>query len=582
MTSNRSGGGGGGGGRRRRSRRRQRQLNRRAQKAEFWPHVVDPQYRDHVMKEQQGMANYRDDFDENVHPIPYGMAPGNRFSDLYEYDDTTQQYKRKKGRPNKPELRPIQGPANWDQLYPTDDDQDYSQTNPTSSASGLAPEDRSQEKASNSQSRRPIERQLSDRALNANFCPHVVDPQYRDHIVKVHQGLADYSNDFDKNVIQAPFGTAAGNTFSDLYEWDDTIQQYKRKKGRIKIPKWRPIQGPANWDQLWPTYDDIGQDYLRPDPTPNASNVPRPLHRDQLNYLKKSGEAYDKLKFIKMLGEGGFGSVWEVKARHWDDSKKQYKNVRLAVKILRLDSSTGNRLTYDMHYLLLDMYQLRYLKHPYIVKFYDIIGIPDQVTGFPYARCLILMELCKGDVHTMLEEQPDERIDEHHTRHLMYCMASAVQYMHRQRVVHFDIKPLNIFLHPLSSTYKLGDFGLAVSYADNVPMETDSNSGTPFYQAPELMDYMPDPVESPPCDVFSLGMTFMQCLFGYEHIVEGMTELTPDIYVYQISLLNTPDCLLSNPPTLSAEAINLLLAMTELNPSDRFTIDQVVNDVWLQ
>lgn len=67
---------------------------------------------------------------------------------------------------------------------------------------------------------------------------------------------------------------------------------------------------------------------------------------------------------------------------------------------------------------------------------------------------------------------------------LLIQMALALQHMHHQRVLHRDIKSLNVFLGQ-KGVVKLGDLGVAKV------LSTQTNCaqtlvGTPFYLSPEL------------------------------------------------------------------------------------------------
>ena len=86
----------------------------------------------------------------------------------------------------------------------------------------------------------------------------------------------------------------------------------------------------------------------------------------------------------------------------------------------------------------------------------------------------------------------------------------GLDYLHKQGVVHRDIKGANI-LTTKNGLVKLADFGVAMSLTDE---KKSSNSfvGTPYWMAPEVIE-MRNHI-SPACDIWSLGCTVIELLTG--------------------------------------------------------------------
>ena len=96
-------------------------------------------------------------------------------------------------------------------------------------------------------------------------------------------------------------------------------------------------------------------------------------------------------------------------------------------------------------------------------------------------------------------------------------MASGLQYIHFQSLVHRDIKPQNILIH-LSGvknstvTFKISDFGLC-KLTNEQGSFSDSGKGTSYYLAPELLNKRitrstPKGRGTNDCDIFALGCVF--------------------------------------------------------------------------
>ncbi|MFO0888291.1 MAG: serine/threonine-protein kinase [Isosphaeraceae bacterium] len=85
--------------------------------------------------------------------------------------------------------------------------------------------------------------------------------------------------------------------------------------------------------------------------------------------------------------------------------------------------------------------------------------------------------------------------------------ARALDYAHRQGVLHRDVKPSNLLLDSLGHIY-VTDFGLARSSGPADPTETADLAGTLRYMAPERFLGWCDPRT----DVYSLGLTLYELL----------------------------------------------------------------------
>ncbi len=101
---------------------------------------------------------------------------------------------------------------------------------------------------------------------------------------------------------------------------------------------------------------------------------------------------------------------------------------------------------------------------------------------------------------------------------VMRDIAQGLAFLHSRGYLHRDLKSLNVLVERLGDTYqaKISDLGLSIprSYDARNHREILANPelcGTPGWIAPELFKGAPF---TPAADIFSLGMTFYECVEG--------------------------------------------------------------------
>lgn len=196
-------------------------------------------------------------------------------------------------------------------------------------------------------------------------------------------------------------------------------------------------------------------------------------------------------ELVREIGQGGMGVVWE--ARRADEQYEQ----RAAVKLLRasLFSEQDARRFREERQILAS------LNHPCIARLLDGGMLED---GEPY----LVMEYIEGlPLKSWCElHQPNLR------QRIELCLeiCSAVEYAHRQLVIHRDLKSANILVGT-EGTPKLLDFGIAKLVPEGGSYRTTANLLSPECASPEQArgERM-----STASDQFSLGVLLYQLLTG--------------------------------------------------------------------
>ena len=230
-------------------------------------------------------------------------------------------------------------------------------------------------------------------------------------------------------------------------------------------------------------------------------------------------------RVVRQLGRGGMAAVFEV--------EHPTLGVRLAMKVF---DAEGERAEFLRGRLLVEGRVLARLEHPNLVKVHDC-GI-DDATGAPY----IVMDLVlssDGEPRTLSELHASRKIDEERLFRWYADMASALEYVHSQGIVHRDVKPSNVLV-AADGRAVLADFGvsrfndegLKRELAVEPTMATDITTsskivlGTTSYIAPEVKRGETATAKS---DMYSLGVTLFRMLTGiwYEPGTGAMNLLEP-------------------------------------------------------
>jgi tetratricopeptide (TPR) repeat protein len=159
----------------------------------------------------------------------------------------------------------------------------------------------------------------------------------------------------------------------------------------------------------------------------------------------------------------------------------------------------------------------------------------DVKTSVPF----IAMELVTGG--SLAERMEREgKLPWPEASRLVVLLARALDYAHREGVVHRDMKPANVLLTP-DGKPKIADFGIA-KLQDAHLTKTGDVIGTPYYMSPEQLEG--DEVDGR-SDLFSLGSLFYALVAGRPPFVgpdvasitrqvlhknpEPLSELVPDV-----------------------------------------------------
>jgi serine/threonine protein kinase len=169
-------------------------------------------------------------------------------------------------------------------------------------------------------------------------------------------------------------------------------------------------------------------------------------------------------------------------------------------------------------------------------------------------------------------------LSEEETRHIFYQIISGVSYAHNQHICHRDLKLENILLKDLTSNIiKIADFGLSGFYRPGALIK--SNCGTLSFLAPEVFKGTAN--AGPPQDVWALGVILFALLCGRLPF-EGLDLIgtkRPRDAVIKSRILK---CQYKIDERVGPEAKDLVRRMLQVDPSERASVPELYNHVWLR
>ena len=207
-----------------------------------------------------------------------------------------------------------------------------------------------------------------------------------------------------------------------------------------------------------------------------------------------TGLYFDRYHILGPLGEGGMASVYKA----YDTRLER----DVAVKIIRTDMFIPAVLQQVLKRFEREAKSLAKLSHPNIVSIVDY----GEHEGVPY---LVMEYLPGGNLKDRLKGQPLPWQD---SFHMILPIARALQFSHKQGIIHRDVKPSNILI-TLSDEPMLSDFGIAkiLEGESNTSLTgTGVGIGTPEYMAPEQWVGK----TSPQSDLYSLGVVLYEMVTG--------------------------------------------------------------------
>jgi Serine/threonine protein kinase len=262
----------------------------------------------------------------------------------------------------------------------------------------------------------------------------------------------------------------------------------------------------------------------------------------------------------KFLGRGSFGVVYNV-----TDYNGQFR----AFKYVKQEPNQKTGIE-D----LVEIDVLRRLRHPNLMKAYEFVTKHDcDIEGYG-----LIMELADLSLLKALE---DPRYTFQKKIKHMAEIAYALRFLHRNGILHLDIKEDNILIKGSitgDSIALLTDFGLSIYVDDvNVGKMLPVSMGTQVFEAPEILKEGPNNY-SGAVDVWALGITMLN-IFSNDCLTCKLKTINAQSLASVFSNETRFDLIyellfhIANPQRKALT--QLIYEMLSLNPNERPKIDEI-------
>jgi len=300
---------------------------------------------------------------------------------------------------------------------------------------------------------------------------------------------------------------------------------------------------PSNHSDHSPPFNNHSQSHS-PSPSPSFSEKEYEQNISDREY--EQNKTIGPYKIIKSIGRGSSGLVVMAINR--------ISNEKVAIKIIDRKNKNKN---FSEKRIYREAVISCLLNHPNINRLVDFI--------YSRKRIFLILEFIKGI--QLYDAILKIRMSEEKSRKYFRQLVSAIDYLHKNSVVHRDLKIENVLIDH-NDTLKLIDFGLSNFYDDKILLSTFC--GSLYFAAPEVLGGTL--YKGPEIDIWSLGIILYVMLCGKVPFDDE------NVQVIQSKIIEGKFTIDNN---ISKEAKDLLIRMLNPDSKRRITLEEIISSEWI-
>ncbi len=280
-------------------------------------------------------------------------------------------------------------------------------------------------------------------------------------------------------------------------------------------------------------------DLLMPSSSSNMDDASTTmLSKEETAFIRIGMLIGGRYKVERFLGRGGMGDVWLASEMEGDE-KIQSVVLKIIPRALQKNPVQLKKFT--------DSFELaRMLRHPNICSALTIAR--DATFGF----CLVMDYVNGIELSRYQKRMPGGVFSFQQTLDILAPIASALDYAHKKKIIHRDIKPQNIMIPieaevPLVDELQIIDFGLAMQFHSTTSGVDDvfgATSGTIPFMPPEQINGVRQDART---DQYSMAVMVYRMLSGKtpfackdtDVMLERILNDDPPIIEYYSSRVNS-------------------------------------------
>ena len=282
-------------------------------------------------------------------------------------------------------------------------------------------------------------------------------------------------------------------------------------------------------------------------------------------YLKENyAKFFDNFELLEFIGKGSAGVVYEGKL------KKNKKKQKFAIKFKINQNKKEDKETQEISIL-------RKLHNAKITEIFAYIKIND------YSHFCVLELGNHGDIENFQKVLLKRKVlSETIICYFARQILEALNYIHRCKIIHMDIKQGNILVDS-NLNIKLTDFSVSCSFASFNPDDLVKFPfvGTSKYMSPEIINRTHMKIkEASKIDIYSLGVTLYDLIFG--EFPYKLKEVGSKNYEQILKNIQNEKLEFPKDRKISELFKDFLSGLLEKDYTKRLSISAALNHPWLK